>query len=335
MMQSTQPSATASRRRLLKYAGSLFGSACLTSNRTLCADDESVDSSAQPRLRFEEPKTQQWRIGLDLQTPVACTNVLATFPIPKDWPEQTVTVIDKNIDTAVTDWETRDIAGGVRQVALRIARLPARSQVQVTFDFEVQRWRIETAGPTDDLVAPNRRARDLRIYFGNSPFIDASNARIKRVSRELAKRDYESPWQQVEAIYDYVRDNVKYTQGELKEASQALRDQRGDCEEMTSLFVALCRNAGIPARMVWIPDHAYPEFYLQDQDRNGTWFPCQAAGTRQFGRMDEYRPVLQKGDRFKVDEKKSPVRYVSEFFRCDKRGKKNPRPKFIREPLDV
>ena len=93
-----------------------------------------------------------------------------------------------------------------------------------------------------------------------------------------------------------------------------LTEGRGDCEEMTSLFVALCRNARVPARMVWIPDHCYPEFYLEDADGEGFWFPCQAAGTRQFGRMDEYRPVLQKGDRFKVPEKKVPVRYVSEFL---------------------
>ena len=104
---------------------------------------------------------------------------------------------------------------------------------------------------------------------------------------------------------------------------------------MTSLFVALCRNARVPARMVWIPEHCYPEFYLEDADGNGHWFPCQAAGTRQFGRMDEYRPVLQKGDRFKVPEKRAPMRYVSEFFKCDKKGKGDPRPNFIREMIEI
>jgi hypothetical protein len=86
---------------------------------------------------------------------------------------------------------------------------------------------------------------------------------------------------------------------------------------------------------VWIPDHCYPEFYLQDADGKGSWFPCQAAGTRQFGRMDEYRPVLQKGDRFTVPETKGPTRYVSEFFTCDKSGKSDPRPKFIREMIEI
>ncbi len=154
--------------------------------------------------------------------------------------------------------------------------------------------------------------------------------RIRNASRELAvtAMEAENDWQRVEQIYDYVREHVEYVEGSLKNASDALQGRTGDCEEMTSLFVALCRNARIPARMVWIPDHCYPEFYLEDAQGQGYWFPCQAAGTRQFGRMDEYRPVLQKGDRFKVPEKKVPVRYVSEFFRCDRKGKSDPRPNF-------
>jgi hypothetical protein len=145
----------------------------------------------------------------------------------------------------------------------------------------------------------------------------------------------ENAWDYVEQIYDFVRDKVKYVEGDLKNASVALRDGRGDCEEMTSLFIALCRNARIPARMVWIPDHCYPEFYLEDGDGNGHWFPCQAAGTRLFGRMDEYRPVWQKGDRFKVPQRRGVVRYVTDFFKCDPRGKGTPRPKFVREAIEA
>ncbi len=215
-----------------------------------------------------------------------------------------------------------------------MALVPAGSTVEMTMTLSIERSRILPPDRTDDLVIPKRPARELRVYTGNSPYIDASNARIRAASKELAAMAAENDWDRVEQIYDYVRDNVKYVEGKLKNASQALRDGTGDCEEMTSLFVALCRNASIPARMVWIPDHCYPEFYLEDGDGNGHWFPCQAAGTRQFGRMDEYRPVLQKGDRFKVPEKRTPVRYVAEFFRCDRKGKKDPRPNFVREMLD-
>ena len=213
-------------------------------------------------------------------------------------------------------------------------RVPVGATVEATFVVQIERSRIIGPDKTDDLVIPKRPSRELRLYLGNSPFIDASDARIKAASRELAELEAETDWERVEQIYDYVRDNVEYVEGPLKNASEALKEGRGDCEEMTSLFVALCRNARIPARVVWIPDHCYPEFYLEDAEGQGHWFPCQAAGTRQFGRMDEYRPVLQKGDRFKVPEKKTPVRYISEFFQCERRGKSDPRPEFVREMIE-
>lgn len=287
------------------------------------------------RLNYESPQTQFWRIGLVLETPVTCTNVLATFVVPMEWPEQKVVLAGKTIDSAVTQWEVKEHPGGARQVVVRMLRVPGGSTVNATFTFQIDRARIVGPEQHDDLSIPNRPSRELRMYLGNSPYIDASNSRVRAASRELAAMEAENDWQRVEQIYDYVREHVEYVEGSLKNASDALQDGKGDCEEMTSLFVALCRNARIPARMVWIPDHCYPEFYLEDPEGQGHWFPCQAAGTRQFGRMDEYRPVLQKGDRFKVAERKVPVRYVSEFFQCDREGKSDPRPNFVREQIDA
>ena len=72
-----------------------------------------------------------------------------------------------------------------------------------------------------------------------------------------------------ELIYDHVRDNVEYRNGRLKGALAALRDGHGDCEELSSLFIAVCRANKIPARTIWVPNHCYPEFYLVDQDGEG------------------------------------------------------------------
>ena len=204
-------------------------------------------------------------------------------------------------------------------------------------ELDVQRKRILPPDETSSLLIPKKIDRDLQQFMGKSPYIDYTHRSIRNAAKEVADMPADNDWHRVELTYDYVRDNVKYVEGELKNASQALRDGSGDCEEMTSLFVAICRNLKIPARMVWIPDHCYPEFYLEDQSGNGTWYPCQAAGTRQFGRMDETRPVLQKGDRFTFRDprRRETVRYVSEFFTCLRKGKGSPRPTFIREPFDV
>ncbi|MGI9471447.1 MAG: transglutaminase-like domain-containing protein [Rubripirellula sp.] len=329
------PKSSPNRRQALALGASVMGS---IASARLFADDSTRQEdaeTAETRLQYEAPQVQNWRIGLVLETPVTCTNVLASFPVPRSWPEQVVTVTGQTIDPQVTAWDTRELAGGAKQVVLQMPRVNAGSTVEMTFTFSIERSRILGPSVTDDLGIPKRPSRELRMYLSNSPYIDSTNAIIKRAWREIAAEDAATDWERVEQIYDFVRDKVNYVEGSIKNASQALKDGEGDCEEMTSLFVALCRNARVPARMVWIPDHCYPEFYLEDADGQGHWFPCQAAGTRQFGRMDEYRPVLQKGDRFKVPEKKTPVRYVSEFFKCDRKGKSNPRPSFVREIIDV
>ena len=329
-----------SRRRWISLTGAYCAAGALSAPAVLPGQDATEPDSGDPssdakRLDYIHPQVQHWRIGMILNTRVACTNVFATFPIPRDWPEQKVTVIDQVVDPQIGKWETREIPPGAKQVALSIDRVPANSKVQLTLDFKIERTQIVTSKDTDDLVTPKRTDRSLKPFFGDSPHIDASNARIKKVARKLMSEDVDNAWQRVEQIYDWVRDNIKYRAGDIKNASVALKDGKGDCEEMTSLVVALCRNARIPARMVWVHEHCYPEFCLADEEGNAHWFPCQAAGTRQFGTMQEYRPILQKGDRFKVKETKSRVRYVAEFFRCDKKGKGNPKPTFIRQSLDA
>ena len=92
----------------------------------------------------------------------------------------------------------------------------------------------------------------------------------------------------------------------LKGTLAALRDKTGECEDMSSLFIAICRAVGIPARTVWVTGHCYPEFCLVDEKGQGHWFPCQAAGARAFGCIPEMRPILQKGDNFRLCQRKKP-----------------------------
>ncbi len=66
----------------------------------------------------------------------------------------------------------------------------------------------------------------------------------------------------------------------------------------------------IPAKAVWIPGHTYPEFYLEEKKGQGHWFPCQVAGQYEFGSMTELKPILQKGDRFRLPGKSGYVRYL-------------------------
>jgi transglutaminase-like putative cysteine protease len=174
----------------------------------------------------------------------------------------------------------------------------------------------------------------LTPYLGSSPFIETRHPKIVELSRRAGSG--KDGWEKVEAIYDLTREKVEYKAGELKGAAKALIDGSGDCEELTSLFIALCRNNKIPARMVWVQGHCYPEFYLVDGKNQGHWFPCQAAGTRAFGGIPEHRPILQKGDNFRdPDRPKEPLRYVNEFMTGSAvKGGGKPRVEFVREMVE-
>src|SRR5690606_32383350 len=106
---------------------------------------------------------------------------------------------------------------------------------ELLFELEVARSRILPPQQTDDLVIPKRVTGPLKIFLGTSPYIDSGDSRIRAAARELGAQEDGDAWNQIEAIYDWVREKVEYVEGDIKTASQALRDGTGDCEEMTSL----------------------------------------------------------------------------------------------------
>jgi len=258
--------------------------------------------------------TLEYEFGVKVEAgPIPCRGLVLALPVPMDWPEeQTVKIVQKQVQGPVRRERFRTLEGGVRQWVLQLGSLRPGQQVQARLVVQVHRRQRPLPEALTRWKRPGRPDRRLRRYLGKSPMIETTHPRIKRLSRELAA-GAESDWALVQRYYDWVREHIAYRQGPLKGALKALEDGSGDCEEMTSLFVALCRAAGVPARSVWVPGHSYAEFYLEDPQGQGRWFPCQLAGTRAFGTLWEPRPVLQKGDRFRVPELRKTVRYVSEY----------------------
>ncbi len=300
---------------------------------------QSVPASALPDLAptaslesgVLEEETLEYEFGVEVQAgPLACRGLVLALPVPMDWPEeQTVKILQKQVQGPLRRERFRTLDRGVRQWVLQVGTLPAGGQFRARLVVQIHRRRRPLPEDVHQWKRPARPTRHLRRYLGKSPQIETTHPRIKSLSRKLAV-EADSDWKLVQRYYDWVRENITYRQGPLKGALKALEDGTGDCEEMTSLFVALCRAAGVPARSVWVPGHSYAEFYLESPQGKGRWFPCQLAGTRAFGTLWEPRPVLQKGDRFRVPELRRTVRYVSEYAYAT-RGQ--PRVQFFRRRL--
>lgn len=283
-------------------------------NGELPSKDGEATVAVSDLIKLGDFRKAELVIGVKITSSGLCQNIHATIPMPMDFPEQKVRLISKNFP-ATANYYVRPLSEGVQQLVIDIPNLAANSTMEATLRLEVEKAKI--LGPTnpESLVIPKKITKQLNQYMGNSPMIESSHQKIRKIAREIAATNPPNAWTHVERIYDKVRELINYREGKAKSILTALHEKEGDCEELSGAFVAICRASKIPARCVWVYGHAYPEFYLEDEKGNGCWFPCQVAGTRQFGTMDEIRPILQKGDRFKVPEKTQTQRYVAEYLK--------------------
>ena len=259
-------------------------------------------------ITFSEPIEQTWDFGMRVSSTGGGTGIMVLGPVPMNWPEQEIEIISEDKSGNVGKLKFKDIDKHAKQLSFGINRMGPGDKAHGIVKFKVKKKLIVAPKDPSLFLFAKKIPKNVKTYLKPSPFIESKNKRIKEIAKTI-QDDSLTDWDQVEAIYTWVRENIEYKFDRVNHSClYALDNKHGDCEELSALFIAICRAKGIPARAVWVPGHTYPEFYLQDKDGNGHWFPCQAAGTYEFGAMSETRPILQKGDRFRIARKE--VRYL-------------------------
>ena len=283
---------------------------------------------------------QRWRIGVIVTgTGGSFKRITATTSAPMDWPEQHVRIVAEDLspDVHVT---YQMVDEGARQMTIAIAGLGPGDEAKGLVTFEIQRTIIRPPADTDQYVLadPHRLDRKVAAYLTPSPYIESDHPEIVALARQIGT-DQTVPWNHIEVIYDWVRQKIHYQDVPLKGALKGLHDETGDCQELSCLFIAICRAAKIPARTVRVPAHCYAEFYLLDGQGVGHWFPCQPAGAAAFGGIAELRPILQKGDKVlgivPGTNRKERVRFLPDALTGIPAGGKPepPRAKFVCEQV--
>lgn len=312
--------------RLLLVAGLL-----LISPLAARAQFGAKDESGGPRLG--KTQTHQWKTGIVVSAigGGGVANVYGTIPVPTDWPEQQVKVVKEDISPTARGVTYRVVDNSIRQMIFEIPAIQPGTSGQALITFEVSKAAILPPADPAAYVIPKSAPRDIKKYLGASPFIEVTNTRIKALAKELtAGKD--SAWLQLEAIYDGLRDKVKVEPVKQAGAAAALKEGKCTKEDLTALFVACCRAHKVPARMVWVVDGCYAEFYLEDSKDKGYWFPANlAAKEKEFGQVTDTKPIMQKGDNIKVPENKEAYRFVPEFIKASGVAGGKPRPEFVRQ----
>ncbi len=108
---------------------------------------------------------------------------------------------------------------------------------------------------------------DIKQFTKPSEIIDSNNEDIIGFASEIAQGE-DDLYVVVHKIAEWTKSNVKYNLSTLtaevsQKASWVLENRQGVCDELTSLFIAMLRSLGIPAKFVsgvaYTNDPSFPE----------------------------------------------------------------------------
>ena len=285
-----------------KKSGSKSGSKSdsKTDSKSGSKKSDAAKSGGELKVPLGESMKLYWECGFNIQaTGGDCGGINITQPIPTEWPEQKVRIVKEDVSPYVKIGREKNL-GGTTILPMTISSLPKGEKGDAILRFEIESFAQEKPKNVEKLVRPEGKqiSKEMRESLKAGHSIESNDKAITKLAREIGT-DEDCVWNEVKAVYDWVRKEVKYQNGPIKGAVKALHDKTADSGDLVNLFIAICRAKKIPARTVFVPEHAYAEFYLVDDTGAGRWFPCQVAGDEAFGEMPTQYIILQKGENFK------------------------------------
>jgi len=172
-----------------------------------------------------------------------------------------------------------DVAGGRQAVTDSLKQV-----VQVTTE------------QTSELQTVNVRPGELKEFLKPTVLIQSQDPAIKKLAQSLVKGK-KSDWDKALALEKWVFENLEKTMTvSLPSAVEVLQSRRGDCNEHATLFAALARAAGLPAKICLGVVYLDGKFYYHAWNSVycGKWIELDAT----FGQApaDAARLRLVEGD---------------------------------------
>lgn len=261
---------------------------------------------------YLEPRTFTLEVGIELTGRGNATPLAATTTVPVACPEQKID--EEHVVANGCQAQIRQLAPYSRQLCLSAPQIVDGQTIsavaQLRLTISKQYFNYRRAQFPEAQTVPNEVRRQ---YLGDSPGIETRCKEIKKLLDELRGK-LTHPWDLAQQFAAWIPRHIQPQIGTYTGVIRALDAHRGDCEEMSAVFVALCRAAGIPARLVWVPNHNWAEFYLTDSEGQEHWIPAHTACYFWFGWTGAHELVLQKGDRIRVPERGRNFRLTEDWM---------------------
>ena len=201
-------------------------------------------------------------------------NVRVWVPLPSTDEFQTISEV--RLEAPVRVRMRREERYGDRYAYFMInsSRIQAPFEIRLTFHVVRYERRLDLASAIDP---PSPFPKGVAAFLQPDKFVPVDGA-IASVARELTQ-GLASPLDKARSIYGYVVSTMRYDHAGSKagsgDAARAFQSQSGNSADFHSLFIAMVRAAGIPARFqigFLLPDgheegalagyHSWAEFYV-------------------------------------------------------------------------
>ncbi len=131
-------------------------------------------------------------------------------------------------------------------------------------------------------------------YQGDVVLIDPNNPNIKTTANQvILNQDTDNSFIIAKELFKWLKQNVNYeihlSQSDVQPAFTTFKKKTGDCDDLSVLYISLCRAAGIPARFIRgflineengdiiATGHAWSEVFVGGSIGNNGWIPVECA----------------------------------------------------------
>ena len=261
--------------------------------------------------------------NIDLTAPEKARDVKLWFPYPTSDVEQVISNLKFNGNYSNFTMSREPLSGALYLYTEWTGPFKKRN-LSVTFQVKAKERRMKKLVEAKGQAIPLEVMKYLEAEF----WVPVNDPKINTLAKKITA-GRKGILQKARAVYDWTVDNTRRDPNVagcgLGNVEATLASRTGKCADISSVFVALARAAGVPAREIFglrlgkpgqtdVTDghHCWAEFYLP-----GTgWVPVDPADVTKirlqnkldpsgvkpyreyyFGGVDEYRITLQKGGR--------------------------------------